>query len=138
MAETLRFELVSPERLLRSEAVEMVVVPGAEGNFAALPRHAPLLSLLRPGMLEIYAERRIVARYFVAGGYAEVTQERLTVLADEALALDEIDRAATEALLKDLSEDLADAADAAARAAIAAHMKVVEAKLKALAAPASH
>ena len=134
MAEKLRFELVSPERLLRSEEVEMVVVPGAEGNFAALPRHAPLLSLLRPGTLDIYEGREIVARYFVAGGYAQVTPERCTVLADEAMTLSEIDRGAVEAALKELGEDLEDAKDAAERARIKAKIAVAEAKLKATAA----
>ncbi|HKO06283.1 MAG TPA: F0F1 ATP synthase subunit epsilon [Alphaproteobacteria bacterium] len=131
MAEKLRFELVSPERLLRSEEVEMVVVPGAEGNFAALPRHAPLLSLLRPGTLDIYEGREVVARYFVAGGYAEVTPERCTVLADEAMALSEIDRAAVEAALEELGEDLEDAKDDAERARIKAKIAIAEAKLKA-------
>ncbi|MGO8866470.1 MAG: F0F1 ATP synthase subunit epsilon [Alphaproteobacteria bacterium] len=134
MAEKLRFELVSPERLLRSEEVEMVVVPGAEGNFAALPRHAPLLSQLRPGTLDIYEDREVVARYFVAGGYAQVTPERCTVLADEAMALAEIDRAAVETSLKELGEDLEDAKDDAERASVKAKIAVAEAKLKATAA----
>lgn len=134
MAERLRFELVSPERLLRSEEVEMVVVPGAEGNFAALPRHAPLLSQLRPGTLDIYEGREVVARYFVAGGYAQVTPERCTVLADEAMALSEIDRAAVEIALKELGEDLEDAKDDAERARVKAKIAVAEAKLKATAA----
>lgn len=134
MAEKLRFELVSPERLLRSEEVEMVVVPGAEGNFAALPRHAPLLSQLRPGTLDIYEGREVVARYFVAGGYAQVTPERCTVLADEAMALSEIDRAAVEIALKELGEDLEDAKDDAERARVKAKIAVAEAKLKATAA----
>ncbi|HYB57670.1 MAG TPA: F0F1 ATP synthase subunit epsilon [Alphaproteobacteria bacterium] len=134
MAEKLRFELVSPERLLRSEEVEMVVVPGAEGNFAALPRHAPLLSQLRPGTLDVYEDREVVARYFVAGGYAQVTPERCTVLADEAMALSEIDRAAVETTLKELGEDLEDAKDDAERASVKAKIAVAEAKLKATAA----
>ncbi len=131
MAEKLRFELVSPERLLRSEEVEMVVVPGSEGNFAAMPRHAPLLALLRPGVLDIYENRAVVASYFVAGGYAEVTPARCTVLADEAVALSEIDRAATEAALKELGEDLEDAKEEAERAWIRSRIAVAEARLKA-------
>lgn len=131
MAESLRFELVSPERLLRSEEAEMVVVPGAEGNFAAMPRHAPLLSLLRPGIVEVYEGRTVTARYFVAGGYAEVTQERLTVLADEAMTLAEIDTGAVAAALKELGEDLEDAKDEGERAGIRAQIAIAEAKLKA-------
>lgn len=134
MAEKLRFELVSPERLLLSEEVEMVVVPGIEGNFAAMPRHAPFLSMIRPGVIDVYDAKRIAQRLFVAGGYAEVTPERCTVLADEALPLGELDRAKIEAQLKNLREDLEDAKDARARAAALAKLAVAEAKLKALAA----
>jgi F-type H+-transporting ATPase subunit epsilon len=135
MAEKLRFELVTPERLLLSEEVEMVVVPGAEGNFGALPRHAPLLSQLRPGIIEVYDTRQagVSERLFVAGGFAEVTPERCTVLAEEAMPLSELDRGKIEAVLKDLREDLEDA-DEAGRKALAARIAVVEAKLKAVGA----
>lgn len=132
MAERLRFELVSPERLLLSEEVEMVVVPGAEGNFGALPRHAPLLSMVRPGVIEVYNNRQVSERLFVAGGYAEVTPERCTVLAEEAVPVGEIDRARVEAELKDLREDLTDAKDEAGRKSIHAKIAVAEAKLKAI------
>lgn len=134
MAERLRFELVSPERLLLSEEVEMVVVPGAEGDFGALPRHARFLTMVRPGVIEVYNNRQVSERLFIAGGYAEVTAERCTVLAEEALPVAEIDRAQVEAELKDLGEDLEDAKDEAARKAIQAKIAVAEAKLKALAA----
>ncbi len=133
MPERLRFELVSPERLLRSEEVEMVVVPGSEGNFAAMPRHAPLLAALRPGILDIYEGRTVKARYFVSGGYAEVTPERCTVLAEEAMPLAELEREALEAALKDLREDLEDAGDAEARALALQRIAVAEAKLGAIA-----
>lgn len=107
MADTLLFELVSPERLLLSEQVEMVVVPGAEGNFGALPRHAPLLSLVRPGIIDVYgAGRQLTRRIFVAGGYAEVTPERCTVLASEALPIEEIERGKVEEELRILREEL--------------------------------
>ncbi len=134
MAERLRFELVSPERLLLSEEVEMVVVPGTEGDFGALPRHAPFLAMVRPGVIEVYNNRQVSERLFIAGGYAEVTAERCTVLAEEALLVAEIDRAQVEAELKDLGEDLEDAKDESARKAIQAKIAVAEAKLKALAA----
>ena len=134
MAERLRFELVSPERLLLSEEVEMVVVPGTEGNFGVLPRHAPFLAMVRPGVIEVYSNRQVSDRLFVAGGYAEVTPERCTVLAEEAMPVAEIDRARAEAELKDLGEDLADAKDEAGRKAIQARIAVAEAKLRALAA----
>ncbi len=112
------FELVAPERLLVSEAVDMVVVPGGDGDFGVLARHAPLISTLRPGVIRIYAGREVKDRIFVAGGFAEVTAERCTILAEEAMAVGDIDKAKLEQDIKDLREDLADAKDAAAKSAI--------------------
>jgi F-type H+-transporting ATPase subunit epsilon len=107
MAETTAFELVTPEKLLFSEQVEMVVVPGTEGLFGVLPRHAPFISTLRPGVLEVYEGGKVKERIFVAGGFAEVTPERLTVIAERAVPVAEIDRSATEQRIKDLRDDLA-------------------------------
>ncbi len=99
MADKLQFELVSPERLLLSEPVGMVVVPGSEGNFGVLPGHALFISTVRPGVIDVYADGMpaITERIFVSGGFAEVTPERCTVLADEALPLSSLDRGAIEA-----------------------------------------
>lgn len=110
MAETFKFELVSPERLLLSAEVEQVMVPGAEGDFTVLPRHAPLLTALRPGLLEIGAgnDRK---RYFVRGGFAEVSPSGLVVLAETAIDLVELDRSVLDAAIKDAEEDVADAKD---------------------------
>ncbi|HEV2677844.1 MAG TPA: ATP synthase F1 subunit epsilon [Aliidongia sp.] len=99
MAEKVKFELVSPEKILLSEAVEMVVIPGAEGNFGVLPGHAPLISSVRPGTIEVYEGSTIAERIFIAGGFAEVTPERCTVLADEAVTVSSLDRGAVEAEL---------------------------------------
>jgi len=107
--ERVEFELVTPERLVISRGVDMVVVPGAEGDFGVLPGHTPMVSTVRPGIVNVYEGREIVERLFVAGGFAEVTGARCTVLADRAVAVDELDRAATEQTLKDAREDLADA-----------------------------
>ena len=95
-----QFELVTPERLLLSEAVEMVVVPGTEGNFGVLPGHAPLISTIRPGMIEIYEGQTVRRRIFVVSGLAEVTPERCTVLADEAISTDTLDRGSIESELR--------------------------------------
>ncbi len=100
MPDRVQFELVTPERLLISEAVEMVVVPGSEGNFGVLPGHALLISTIRPGTIEVYEGQRVTQRIFVAGGFAEVTPERCTVLADQALPADALDRSAIEAELQ--------------------------------------
>ena len=105
--EKVEFELVTPERLVISRGVDMVVVPGAEGDFGVLPGHTPMVSTVRPGIVNVYEGREIVERLFVAGGFAEVTAARCTVLADRAVAVDELDRAAAEQTLKDAREDLA-------------------------------
>jgi F-type H+-transporting ATPase subunit epsilon len=104
MAGKLQFELVSPERLLLSEPVGMVVVPGTEGNFGVLPGHSLFISTVRPGVIDVYAEGlpTITERIFVSGGFAEVTPERCTVLADEAVPLSALDRAALEAEAREL------------------------------------
>src|SRR5580698_916679 len=85
MADRIRFELVSPERLILSTEVEMVVVPGTEGNFGVLPGHAPLISSIRPGTIDVYEGQTVTRRIFIVSGIAEVTPERCTVLADAEL-----------------------------------------------------
>lgn len=133
MAEKVEFELVSPEELLLSQAVDMVVVPGGDGDFGVLPRHAPMISTVRPGLISVYETRQAVSqRLFVAGGFAEVTPERCTVLATEAQPLEEIDRAATEQELRDAREDLADAKTEHEKVAAAKRVSILEAKLDSL------
>ena len=116
MAERVQFELVTPERLLLSEMVEMVVVPGTEGNFGVLPGHAPLISSIRPGTIDVYEGHRVTRRIFVVSGIAEVTPERCTVLADEALPPDELDRSAIEAELQTVEGNLPSLREQVARA----------------------
>jgi F-type H+-transporting ATPase subunit epsilon len=117
MADKLQFELVSPEKLLLSEAVAMVVVPGGEGNFGVLPGHALFISTVRPGVIDVYADEQsqVSERIFVAGGFAEVTPERCTVLADEALPLSALDRGDLEHQQKMLEATIASIRDQAAR-----------------------
>jgi F-type H+-transporting ATPase subunit epsilon len=129
MADQVQFELVSPERLLLSEPVDMVVVPGSEGDFGVLAGHAPLISTVRPGVIETYAGKTVKDRIFVAGGFAEVTRERCTVLAEEATPLADLDRAAIEAQARTAREDLGLAKDAGERAAAERSLAVAEAKL---------
>ena len=86
MADTLKLELVSPEHLLLSEQVEMVLVPGTEGEFGVLPLHAPTLSTLKPGFVDVYKAGAVVQRFFVSGGFVEVTADSCTVLVDQATA----------------------------------------------------
>ncbi|HEY5598173.1 MAG TPA: F0F1 ATP synthase subunit epsilon [Kiloniellales bacterium] len=129
--ERVEFELVSPERLVLSEAVEMVVVPGTEGEFGVLPLHAPLISALRPGVIRVYEKGAVTERIFVSGGFAEVTPARCTVLADQAVPVAEIDRPATEEELKAAREDLADAKSDEERLDAERRIAVAEAMLKA-------
>jgi len=116
MADRIQFELVTPERLIVSSEVEMVVVPGTEGNFGVLPGHAPLISTIRPGTIDIYEGRAIAERIFVVGGIAEVTPERCTVLADEAIPPDALDRAALDLELTNVEGNLASLREQVARA----------------------
>jgi len=132
--EKVEFELVSPEKLLVSQPVDMVVVPGAEGDFGVLPRHSPLISTVRPGVISIYEQRTVAERIFVAGGFAEVTPERCTVLAEQAMPVEDIDRGACEQELRDALEDVADAKDEDARRAAARRADIAKAKLEAVSA----
>jgi F-type H+-transporting ATPase subunit epsilon len=108
MAELFKFELVSPERLLVSGEVEQVLVPGAEGDMTVLAKHAPVLSTLRPGLLDIGFPGGKEQRYFIRGGFAEVNPEGLTVLAETAIDLDELKPEQLAQAIKDAEEDVAD------------------------------
>lgn len=133
MAETTQFELVSPARLVMSEPVEMVVIPGVEGNFGVLPRHAPMLSTVRPGVIDIHAGGTVETRLFVAGGFAEVTDARCTVLAEEAFPLDEVTAEQARERLQAARDDVAEAEDdAPARRRAEAAVAVAEALVSAV------
>jgi len=84
------FRLVMPERELVNIEADMVVVPGVEGDFGAMHGHAPLISIVRPGVLEVIQGSKVEQRFMVVGGFAEVTPERCTVLADEATPFEEV------------------------------------------------
>lgn len=129
MAETTQFELVSPERLVLSRDVEMVVVPGSEGYFGVLPRHAPMISTLSAGVIDIYQGGQIVDRIFVAGGFAEVTETRCTVLAEDATPLAEVDVAKTEKAIADARDFLKDTADEVERGKLEDRISGLEAML---------
>ena len=115
MADPFKFDLVSPERLLVSADVEQVVVPGSEGDFTVLARHAPVLTGLRPGVLEIAAAGGKQTRYFIRGGFAEMGPAGLTVLAETAIDLAELDATMLAQAIKDAEEDVADAKEDSAR-----------------------
>ena len=111
MADAFTFELVAPERLLLSEKATSAMVPGADGDFTVLAGHAPFMSTVRPGIIEVDTEAGEQQRFFVVGGFADAGPEGLTVLAEQATPFAEIDIPALEAQAKNLSEDVADAKD---------------------------
>ena len=133
---TFEFELVSPERLVVSEPAQMVVLPGGDGDFGVLPGHAPLLSTMRPGTICVFENNKVRARIFVGGGFIEVTPQSCTVLAEVAVSLDELDRAAIEQNIRDLRDDVADKQDDAQRAEAERGLDVARAMLAALDRPA--
>jgi F-type H+-transporting ATPase subunit epsilon len=111
MAETFKFELVSPERLLVSADVAEVLVPGSEGDFTVLPRHAPVIAMLRPGILRIPGMDGKLGEIYVRGGLADVGPDSLTVLAEQAVPLADVDRAFLDGQINDAEAALADAQD---------------------------
>jgi len=103
------FELVSPEQLLFSGEVESVVVPGTEGQFTVLKDHAPVMTTLKPGVVEVLDSASKTQRIFVRGGFADVAPTGLTLLAEQAIALDQFDTAKLAQEIKNAEEDAADA-----------------------------
>ena len=114
MPDPFHFDLVSPERMVFSGEVEQVDVPGAEGDFDVLAHHAPLIAMLKPGILTVFGAGE-TQRIVVVGGFAEVNEQGLTVLADMAMPVEDFDRASLESQIKDAEEDATD--DAARDAA---------------------
>lgn len=133
MAEKFAFELVSPEKLLVAQQVEMVVVPGGDGHFGVLKGHMSMLSTIQPGVIDVYEQRSAISnRIFVTGGFAEVTPERCTVLAEEVVPVASLDRGKVEQELRDAEDDLADAKTAGDKAVAGRALKVARAKLVAV------
>jgi F-type H+-transporting ATPase subunit epsilon len=119
MADTFKFELVTPERMALSEDVTQVLVPGVEGEFTVLPGHAPVISALRPGVIEVVEPDATRTRIYVKGGFAEVDADRLTVLAERALDVAAMGPDLIARELEIAEADLAAAADDASRLAAA-------------------
>ena len=118
MTDKIHFDLVSPERMLLSEDVDMVTLPGTEGYFGVLAGHAPVISSLRPGVIEVTGGTTPNLRLFVRGGFAEVDAKKVIVLAEEAIPMADFDIAALDRRLADTEEDLAIAKTDAERARV--------------------
>jgi F-type H+-transporting ATPase subunit epsilon len=104
MADQIAFDLVSPEKLLLSTLADMVTVPGAEGYMGVMAGHSPLVSTLRAGMIDVNTGGKD-DRYFIRGGFAEINPEKITVLAEEAIPMTELDIAVLDQRIKDAQED---------------------------------
>ena len=130
-------EIVSPEKLLLSRPVDMVVVPAEEGDIGVLPGHAPMIVTLRGGFASLYEGGQVTTKLFVAGGFAEITPERCTVLADEAHPPAELSKAEGERRLAaaEAAWEAVDKMDVAARDAALASLQIARAMIAAAEAP---
>ena len=104
MAEKIAFDLVSPERLLLSAQADMVTVPGTEGYMGVMAGHSPLVSTLRAGMIDVKVGSQD-DRYFIRGGFAEISPAKITVLAEEAIPMTELDLAVLDQRIEDAQSD---------------------------------
>ena len=111
MAEKIAFELVSPDRLLMSVEADAVAMPGMEGDYGVLPGHAPLISALRAGIIAVEGGSEGPDQVYIAGGFTEVVADRLTVLAEEAVPVDDMDRTDIEQRIQEANDELAGAED---------------------------
>lgn len=127
MAGTFKFELVTPERMVLSQDASQVVVPGVEGEFTVLPGHAPVISALRPGVVDATLGDARKMRVFVKGGFAEVDTDRLIVLAERALDVEAMDAASIAAELQTAEAELAAATSDAAKLAAASAVAQLQA-----------
>ena len=131
----INFELVSPEARLVSEPVDMIIIPGEEGKFGVMAGHASLVASLKAGIVELYKEKDgEPQKIFIAGGFADVTAENCSVLAEEAINVADLDPAKLEKQLKELRHDLELAEEASDKARLQRHIAMTEAKISAKAA----
>ena len=110
MAETMQFDLVAPERRIASERATQVQIPGFEGDLTAMPDHAPLITTLRPGILRSVSAEG-TKEYVVTGGFAEINATGVSVLAERAIPVAEVDAKLMDQLVADASEATAVAVD---------------------------
>ena len=132
MAEAFQFELVSPERLLVSEQVESVVIPGAEGEMTVMADHAPVMTTIKPGVVTVNTAAGATERYCVFGGFADILPSGCTLLAESAVAVESIDRDDLAQRIQNAREDVADAKDARAKQKAEEyhdHLKTLEAAI---------
>lgn len=132
MADRVEFELVSPERLVKSLSVGMVVVPCSEGDIGVLPGHTPLIGTVRPGVVDIHEDGKVSESIFVSGGFVEVTPERCTLLAEEATAVGDLNQDEAQARLDAGKRALEKASSEVEKSNAEADIKTAEAMLAAM------
>lgn len=132
----IQIEIISPEKVLVSREVDMAVLPGMEGDIAAMPEHSPMMLLLRGGVVALYEGDKVTDRYFVGGGFADITPTRCTVLADKAVPVSDISIDTATAQLEALSEawDKADKTDTSRLGVLLDQIQAVRAEIEAGAA----
>lgn len=122
MAEAFTFELVSPERLLVSEAVESVVIPGTEGEMTVMANHAPVMTTVKAGVVTVKPASGAEERYVVFGGFADIVPSGCTLLAESATPVKDIDREDLSRRIREAREDVSDAKDEASRSRAEEHL----------------
>jgi len=111
MNNKINFDFVSPEASIVSSEVEMVLIPGIDGDAGILPNHSPFMTTLRQGIVEVTFEEGNVKRYLVEGGFADITQDKMTILAENSLNLSDSDSNALKNEIKMINEKLISAVD---------------------------
>ncbi|MBX9787073.1 MAG: ATP synthase F1 subunit epsilon [Alphaproteobacteria bacterium] len=127
--ETFPFTLVSPEKVLLEKEVSMVVIPGLKGDIGVLPNHAPLLTLLRPGVVRVYEGAEIFMQIFVNGGFSEITPEKCVALVTEGTLLESLDKSTLEIEIKNLLEDIEISKTREEREQVGENLDIARAKL---------
>lgn len=133
MTDTFDFKLVSPEKMIFSDQVSMVVIPGLEGDFGVLSHHAALISTLRPGLIHIYRAGALLHRIYVSTGFANVNEKGCTVLAQDCLFLQELDKTNLEATIREKLEELDNARSEERREALCRDLYFANIKLQIIA-----
>lgn len=132
MNKSIHFELVSPERKLVSEPVLHAVIPGEEGEMGIGPDHSAFVVALKPGVVQLYKNNEEPHRIFIAGGFADITNKSCTVLAEEAVNVNELNQTEIEQQIRDLTEDMGLAAEPGDKARVARKLKLTKARLEAI------
>ena len=136
MSDMVAFELVSPEKLVFSKQIEMAILPAEDGDLGVQIGHAPVIASLRPGTISVFKGTSVEDRIFVAGGFLEITETRCTILAEEAVVIDDIDIDAVKQQISDFTDDIKIAESDDARLNAEASLVIANAKLEAVEKPA--